>query len=412
MKRFTAVLVLAALFVSLAPLAFAWGEDADAFFELTGSRGGEQSVQTAQAVDFLTRSAEEIAPLDATAAILLERETGEVIYEYKADEPRAIASITKIMTMILVMEALERGEISLEDKVTASEHAYSMGGSQIWLEPGEVMTVDELLRAVAVASANDAAVALAEFVAGSEDAFVADMNRRAAELGMTSTTFKNANGLDEEGHMSCARDVAIMSREVLRHELVRNYITIWTDELRGGETQLTNTNKMLRTFDGMTGIKTGTTNHAGVCLAGAAERDGMELIAVVLGSSSSAGRFEAVRTLLEYGFSHCELADIPLDGSALGEVAVRLGESERCGCVLDVPQSLLVERGKRDAVVCETELEDSVEAPVEEGQQLGCVKVYVEGTQVGMYPITAAGRVERLGFGGAYRMLVSALFEM
>ncbi len=412
MKKLTAVLVLAALIISFSPSAAAWGEDSDDFFMLTGSHGGEESAQTSQTFDFLSKSSAEIPSLDMTAAILLERETGEVIYEYKANEPRAIASITKIMTMILVMEALECGEISLEDEVTTSEHAYSMGGSQIWLEPGEVMTVDELLRAVAVASANDAAVALAEFVSGSEEAFVADMNRRAAELGMTSTTFKNANGLDEDGHMSCARDVAIMSREVLRHELVRNYITVWTDELRGGETQLTNTNKMLRTFEGMTGIKTGTTNRAGVCLSGAAERDGMELIAVVLGSSNSKGRFDAVRTLLEYGFSHCELADIEVDPSALTDVAVRLGEEESCPYIYDVPERLLVERGKREAVVCETELEGTVEAPVEQGQQLGCIRVYVEGSEVGSYPITASQRIEKLSFGTAYQMLVSALLEM
>ncbi|MEA4912821.1 MAG: D-alanyl-D-alanine carboxypeptidase family protein, partial [Oscillospiraceae bacterium] len=251
---------------------------------------GASSVQTTQAIANADLS------MDATAAILVDAVTGTVLYEKNADAPRAIASITKVMTLLLVMEALDAGKITIEDEVTASEHAYSMGGSQIWLEPGEVMTVDELLRAVAVASANDAAVALAEYVGGSEEAFVGDMNRRAASLGMTNTTFKNSNGLDEDGHMSCARDVSVMSRELLKHELIRNYITIWTDELRGGETQLTNTNKMLRSYDGITGIKTGTTNKAGVCISAAAARDGMELIAVVLGSSDSAGRFAAAQT--------------------------------------------------------------------------------------------------------------------
>ncbi len=274
--------------------------------------------------------------MDATAAILVDAATGTVLYERSADAPRAIASITKVMTLILVMEALDAGAIALTDPVTVSEHAYSMGGSQIWLEPGEVMTVDELLRAVAVASANDAAVALAEFVSGSEESFVAEMNNKAAALGMTNTTFKNANGLDEDGHMSCARDVALMSRELLRHELVRDYITIWTDELRGGETELTNTNKLLRTFQDTTGIKTGTTGKAGVCISASARRDGMELIAVVLGSSDSASRFAAAKTMLNYGFANYELAELRLDESYFTPVKVCLGQKQFCEYAVEV----------------------------------------------------------------------------
>ncbi|MEG2938911.1 MAG: D-alanyl-D-alanine carboxypeptidase family protein, partial [Oscillospiraceae bacterium] len=272
-------------------------------------------------------------PLDASAVVLVERETGEVLYEKNADEPRAIASITKVMTIILVMEALESGKISLDETVNISEHAFSMGGSQIWLEPGEIFTVNELLKAVSVASANDAAVALAEHVGGSEDGFVSMMNQKAAELGMTKTTFKNSNGLDEDGHISCARDVALMSREILKHELVRNYITTWMDELRNGETQLTNTNKMLKSFNGISGIKTGTTNKAGVCISASAIRNDMELIAVVLGSSDSKARFASAGTLLEYGFANYELAPIKLDMALLTPVEVSLGEEEKCGIV-------------------------------------------------------------------------------
>ncbi len=354
----------------------------------------------------------ETMPLDATAVILVERDTGEVLYEMNGDEPRAIASITKIMTMILVMEALESGQITLEDKVNISEHAFSMGGSQIWLEPGEIFTVDELLRAVAVQSANDAAVALAEHVGGSEDAFVAMMNQEALKHGMTQTTFKNSNGLDEEGHMSCARDVALMSREVLRHELIRNYITIWQDELRGGETQLTNTNKLLKTFNGITGIKTGTTSKAGVCISASAEREGMELIAVVLGSSNGQGRFNAARSLLEYGFAHYELAEVAVDMEQLLPVGVKLGVEELCELDFTVPRNVVVQKGKADSVVCEISLADRVEAPVEAGQVLGEISVYCDGMLISSSPITAKNAVEKIGFQSGLQKLLDAVFTM
>ena len=273
--------------------------------------------------------------LDARSLIVVEASTGTVLYEDNADERLPIASITKVMTLILVMEALERGEISLDDEVETSVHAYSMGGSQIWLSPGEIMTVDELLRAVAVASANDAAVALAEYVEGSEGAFVTMMNQRALELGMTNTTFKNSNGLDEDGHLSTARDVAIMSRELLRHELIRNYVTIWMYELRGGQTQLVNTNKMLKSYTGVTGLKTGTTSKAGVCISASAKRDDIELIAVVLGSSNSSGRFKAAGDLLDYGFANFELAPVSVDREQLSKVRVRLGTEQYCSVYFD-----------------------------------------------------------------------------
>ncbi|MEG1557894.1 MAG: D-alanyl-D-alanine carboxypeptidase family protein [Oscillospiraceae bacterium] len=350
--------------------------------------------------------------LDAQSAILVERETGEVLYEKNSDEPRAIASITKIMTLILVMEAVENGAIKLEDEVTTSEHAYSMGGSQIWLEPGEKMTVDELLRAVAVVSANDAAVALAEFVGGSEESFVVQMNEKAAALGMTGTVFKNANGLDEEGHISCARDVAAMSREVLRHELVRNYVTVWMDELRGGETQLTNTNKMLKSFNGITGIKTGTTDKAGVCVSASALRDGMELIAVVLGSSDSKSRFAAATEILNYGFAYYELAKIDIKPSDLNQIRVKLGEKDYCEYIYSIPKSIVVSKGKRDSVSYEAEIAETISAPVEKGQTVGVIKIYSSGEMIGEYPITSCEAIDKIGFFSGLGMLFRALCEM
>ncbi|MEG2258863.1 MAG: D-alanyl-D-alanine carboxypeptidase family protein [Oscillospiraceae bacterium] len=351
-------------------------------------------------------------PLDASAVVLVERETGEVLYEKNADEPRAIASITKVMTIILVMEALESGKISLDETVNISEHAFSMGGSQIWLEPGEIFTVNELLKAVSVASANDAAVALAEHVGGSEDGFVSMMNQKAAELGMTKTTFKNSNGLDEDGHISCARDVALMSREILKHELVRNYITTWMDELRNGETQLTNTNKMLKSFNGISGIKTGTTNKAGVCISASAIRNDMELIAVVLGSSDSKARFASAGTLLEYGFANYELAPIKLDMALLTPVEVSLGEEEKCGIVYDIPKNVVVEKGKSESVMCEIEMNQKVNAPVEQGQVLGKITVYCDGIAIGNYPVTAENAIAKLQFQSGIARLLKAAFTM
>ena len=269
--------------------------------------------------------------LPCKAAILVDEDSGTVLYEKNADERRPIASITKVMTLLLTFEALEAGKIQLTDIVPISEHAYSMGGSQIWLEPGEQMTLEELLKAICISSANDAAVAVAEFVGGSEGVFVQAMNDRAAELGMRSTHFENACGLDAPNHLSTARDVAAMSREMLlHHKEIANYCTIWMDSLRNGQTQLVNTNKLLKSYTGTTGLKTGTTNGAGVCISASAERDGLRLIAVVLGSDSGKERFAAATTLLDYGFANFESAQAALPDNA--------------------PRTLPVTRGTTDAV--------------------------------------------------------------
>ena len=250
--------------------------------------------------------------LNCRAAILVDQDTGTVLYEKNADEQVPIASITKLMTLLLTFEAIRDGKLTLDTPVPVSEHAYHMGGSQIWLEPGEQFTLDEMLRAICVSSANDAAVAVAELVGGSEPVFVEQMNARAAELGMTNTTFRNACGLDTEGHLSTARDVAVLSRYLLNTcpELL-HYTGIWTDSLRNGQTQLVNTNKLLRRYSGITGLKTGTTSGAGVCISASATRDGLTLIAVVLGSPSSADRFHSATTLLDYGFANYAAAPLP-----------------------------------------------------------------------------------------------------
>ncbi|MBR6741803.1 MAG: D-alanyl-D-alanine carboxypeptidase, partial [Clostridia bacterium] len=242
--------------------------------------------------------------IKAKSAILLEPYTGKILYEQNSDEKLAPASITKIMPLLLVMEALKRGDISLETAVYASEHACSMGGSQIWLEPGEGMTVDELLKATVIASANDACVVLGELLAGSEEGFVALMNKRAKELGMNNTNFVNCTGLDADEHYTTAHDVAIMSAELIKHPLIKKYSTVWMDSLRNGESELVNTNKLVRFYKGTTGLKTGTTSKAGYCLSATAMRDGMELVAVVLSGESSDLRFSGAKKLLDYGFAN------------------------------------------------------------------------------------------------------------
>ena len=266
--------------------------------------------------------------VSAPSALLMEKETGTVLFAKNEHEKLEPASVTKIMTLLLTMEAIDGGTLRYEDTVTASPHACSMGGSQIWLKEGERLTVDEMLKAVCVVSANDCAVALAEHLAGSEESFVERMNRRAAELGMNDTTFKNACGLPVEGHVTSAYDIALMSRELmLRHPDIRRYTTVWMDTLRDGASSLVNTNKLVRFYDGTTGLKTGSTNAAGYCISATAERDGMELIAVILNGKTSAQRFQDAQTLLNYGFSAYALKTIvpeePLPPVMLGAMAHR-----------------------------------------------------------------------------------------
>ncbi len=333
------------------------------------------------------------------AAILIDQESGTVLYEKEADTQMSIASITKVMTLLLVMEGLEEGRFTLEDTVPVTEHAYSMGGSQIWLEPGEEFTVDEMLRAVCVASANDAAVALAEMVGGSEPVFVEQMNQKAAQLGMSNTTFQNACGLDQERHLSTARDVAIMSREILNnHPQILNYTGIWTDSLRGGQTQLVNTNKLLRRYQGITGLKTGTTGGAGVCLSASATRDGLSLIAVVLGASSSTERFDAATALLDYGFANFTRAQAPAPENAPGSLPVTGGALEEVPLQYQTPGTVLLQKGEEQSLQAELKLNESAQAPVTVGDEVGRVVLYAGQTELGSWPVTAAAEVPAMSW--------------
>lgn len=341
------------------------------------------------------------------AAVLIDEDSGTVLYEKNADERRPVASITKVMTLLLTFEALQAGKISLTDIVPVSEHAYHMGGSQIWLEPGEQLTLQEMLKAICISSANDAAVAVAEFVAGSEPAFVDAMNARAVALGMTATHFANACGLDEEGHLSSARDVAVMSREMLlHHPEVREYCTVWMDTLRGGRTQLVNTNKLLKSYPGITGLKTGTTGKAGVCITASAERDGLRLIAVVLGASSGKERFEAAKTLLDYGFAHYDSAEITLPDDAPEELRVKRGTAETAALDYAAPERLLVPKGEGRDLQTKILLPDTLQAPVQQGSPVGSWQLLRGKTVLQELPICAAQDVQALSFGYCLRYLV------
>lgn len=352
--------------------------------------------------------------LRAPSAILMDAATGTVLFEKNADERREPASVTKIMTLLLVMEALEAGQIGWEDRVTASAAAAGKGGSQIYLEEGEQLSMDEMLKSVTVSSANDCATALAEHVAGSEAAFVGRMNARAAELGMTNTRFVNCTGLDDEPeareHLTTARDVAIMSRELLKHDAIRRYTTIWTDSVRGGAFGLSNTNKLVRFYQGTTGLKTGYTSRAGHCLSASASRDGIELIAVVLGADSSSHRFEDAKALLNWGFANYTLIR-PDDGIQPEPIPVTLGTLESVTPLLESPDPILLEKSKAAAVKRELELPERLEAPVEAGQTLGTLRVKAGDQLLAELPLTAAEPVPRLRFGQIWLKLLLALAQ-
>lgn len=335
--------------------------------------------------------------LSAKSAILMEISSGQVLLSKNPDEKLPPASITKIMTLLLVMEAVDSGKITLEDTVTASLNASSKGGSQIWLKEGEQMTVHELIKATAVASANDASTALGEYIAGDEMTFVAMMNQRAAELGMVNTNFENCSGLDDttENHYTTARDIAIMSCELMKHEKIKEYTTIWMDSLRNGETELVNTNHLVRFYEGTTGLKTGTTSKAGYCISATAQRNGMELVAVVLGSDNSNERFEDAKTLLSWGFSNYEIFTPQVDLSLITDVSVLYGEQTTISPVISKISPILIKKGTQNKINQRIDMCIDVEAPVEKGQTLGTVYFEEDGETVATCPLISENKVER-----------------
>lgn len=361
----------------------------------------------------LTVSAVSAAPaapeLVSPATVLMERDTGTVLYQKDAHQKLPPASVTKVMTLLLVMEAIDSGKISLEDMVSVSEYAAGMGGSQVFLSPGEQMSVNDMLKATVISSGNDSAVALAEHIAGSEAGFVGLMNEKAKELGMNDTVFKNCTGLDADGHVTSAYDIALMSRELIKHDKIKNYTTIWMDTLRDGAFQLANTNKLIRSYKGITGLKTGSTSVAKFCLSATAERDGMELIATIMASPSSKERFADASKLLDYGFANYALYNGAND-LELAPIPVILGKSESVPLDFGASSSLLVEKGNISGITQTTELPADIKAPVEQGQRVGTVKIMSGETLLSEVPIVAAESIERLGTGGVFQKIISKIF--
>ena len=346
----------------------------------------------------------------AKGAVLMDQGSGQVLYEKDAHTQLPIASMTKVMTLLLVMEALESGKIAWSDTVTCSEVAAAQGGSQIWLEPGEIMTVEELVKAAVVVSANDACAALAEHVSGSVTAFVGEMNRKAAALGMEHTEFKDSSGLDDGGR-SCAYDVALMSRALMEHSEIERLTTIWMDSLRGGASQLVNTNKLIRHYTGATGLKTGTTNAAGHCLTATARRDGTAFIAVVLGCDSTADRWAGARTLLDYGFAGYVSYVPPMEQVAVDPIPVLGGQQRQVAVVPMTAGSILLPKGSEGEVQVTLHPAADLQAPVAKGQTVGTWQVKKGEEILGEYPLQAACDVPAATLRWAYRLLMDALLK-
>lgn len=337
--------------------------------------------------------------LNCTSALLMEASTGRVLYEKNADEALPPASVTKIMTLLLIMEAIDSGALKWDDKVTASAHASSMGGSQIFLKEGEQMSVEDMVKSVVIASANDAAVALAEHIAGSEEVFVARMNARAKELGMNNTVFENTNGLDDtaENHVTSARDIAIMSRELIKHKKILEYSSLWMDTVRDGAFGLTNTNRLVRFYNGCTGLKTGSTSKAKFCISATAERNGMSLIAVIMAAPSRDERNEAAKTLLDWGYANYELytasPELPESLRVVG------GTVDSCSVACE-EFSAVVPKGSAGRVKVSTSIPENLVAPIEKGEKVGGVKYMLDGKEIGESSVLSTQKIKKIGYFG------------
>jgi D-alanyl-D-alanine carboxypeptidase (penicillin-binding protein 5/6) len=348
--------------------------------------------------------------VDAKASLLMEAETGKILSEFNAHEKLAPASVTKVMTTLLIYEALAQERIKWDDKVTVSAHAASMGGSQIFFEEGEQMSVRDMLKAVVVSSANDAAVALAEHISGTEQVFVARMNERALELGMVNTHFTNCSGLmDDASHVTTARDIAVMSRELMKHDMIKEFTKIWTDTVRNGEFGLSNTNKLVRFYEGATGLKTGFTQRSMYCLAATAERGGVEYIAVVMHDATSADRFDSARTLLNFAFANFTTVDAQPD-EALRPVRVTLGKTPTVQPVIEDGGKLLIEKRDAASISKRVDMNESVRAPIAAGDRLGTLTIYSGENVLGEYSIVAGDSVTKLGWGNIFVSLLRMFF--
>ena len=336
--------------------------------------------------------------INAKAAILMEANTGKILYEQNCDEKLRPASVTKVMTILLIFESIESGNISLTDIVPCSEKAMSMGGSQIWLEPKDNLTVDDMLKAICVVSANDCCVAMAEYIAGSTESFVTMMNQKAKSLGMTNTNFLNCHGLDEDGHLTSAKDIAIMSRELItKYPQVSKYSTIWMDSLRGGKSELVNTNKLVRTYKGITGLKTGSTSLALYNLSATATRDNLSLIAVVMGAPTPKDRFDGAQRLLDMGFTTYENKELCKEHVVVKNIKLEKGKVDNVDVVTNNSLSILLKKAENKNVTTKEIIEESIVAPIEKNQKVGEIIYYVEDVEIGRVDVVTYYSVERIG---------------
>lgn len=389
--------------------SFAHGEELD----LSSTPAPEQTAQTGSAPNISDAPLLDFPPmnLNCGAALLLEPQSGQILFEMNADVPRPVASVTKVMTILLTLEAIEQGRIHLDQTTAISKTAAGMGGSQVLLDVGEVQTVDILLKSTIVGSANDASVALAELMYGSEELCVERMNERAAELGMANTVFKNCTGLPADGQHTTARDVAIMTMAMLSHDLYYKYSTVWLDEVDHGDgrmTQLTNTNKLTRLYEGCDGGKTGSTDEAGFCISATAKRGDMRLIAVVLGADSSSDRFDMAQNMFDYGFANYRLYPVAQRGTKIrGQLPVEGGRPDGVSLILDGDLTLLVSKGQEQEIQLKPELPESLQAPVEAGQQVGQVVVELDGRILAKLPVVTSSASEIKGIGGSLKRIIS-----
>lgn len=337
--------------------------------------------------------------LDAGSAILIEQNSGQILYGYNIHEKLYPASVTKVMSLLLIMEALDSGKITLETQIPCSSNAASMGGSQIWLDTTETLSVHEMLKAIAVVSANDCVMALGEYLGGTEEGFVQMMNNKAKELGMNDTTFKNCHGLDEDGHLTSSYDISLMSRELLvKHPKIIEYSTIWTDSLRDGKSALSNTNKLVKNYSGCTGLKTGSTSLALFNLSASATRDDLSLIAVIMKAPTSALRFSNAKTLLDYGFSNYSYKSFGNQGEVVKPIAVEKGVSESVNAVYETSPSFLLKKGEESNITYEISLDNIIQAPITQGQLLGSIKYYLNGSEIDSVSLVAENSVEKISF--------------
>ena len=372
---------------------YVWSTDTEPISSQTNANVTNENIEnnTAQSSNSLN--------LESGSAILIEQKTGQVLYEHNIHEKLRPASVTKVMSLLLIMEALDSGQITITDKVPCTEDAAGMGGSQIWLEVGEELTVDEMLKAICVVSANDCTVAMADYLCGSQEAFVEKMNTRAKELGMNDTTFKNCHGIDEDGHVTSAYDISIMSKELLNnHPTILNYTTIWMDTLRNGESELVNTNKLIRNYKGATGLKTGSTSVALYNLSASATRDGLSLIAVIMKAPTTKIRFSEAQKLLDYGFSNYQYKDLATRGTVIKEADVTKGVTSKTNLITENDVGILIKKGEDKNIEQTINIAENLAAPIAQGQKVGEIIYTLEGKELGKTNIIAQTAVEKKTF--------------